>query len=246
MQWHDPSKKQSVYIGYDPRELSAYIVARNTAQRHSGPIPVRGLILRDLTMAGLYRRPTEVRDGRLHDTISDRPMSTEFALTRFLVPEMAQSGWALFMDCDMMVRASLQDLFAYCRDEMRDKAVCVVKHAHLVDDEGSTKMDGQAQLPYERKNWSSFMMFNADHPSNKRLTNDYVNSAKGLDLHQFKWLDDHEIGELPVMWNYLVGYTRFNGFVGNVHFTEGIPTMPGHENDEYADEWREELLRAIR
>lgn len=242
--WNDPDKKFSVYVGYDPRELQAFLVARETARRNSGPIPVHGLILNDLRVAGLYRRPTSIRDGRLHDEISDRPMSTEFALTRFLVPHMANSGWALFMDCDMMIRSSLYSLFQYCAEEMGDKAVVCVKHTHVVPP--GTKMDGQVQEPYIRKNWSSFMMFNVRHPSNKRLTTDYVNSARGLDLHQFRWLDDHEIGELPVTWNYLVGFSKFSGHVSNVHFTEGIPSMAGHENDEYADEWREELLKAVR
>ncbi|NBR29730.1 MAG: aminotransferase class V-fold PLP-dependent enzyme, partial [Betaproteobacteria bacterium] len=34
---------------------------------------------------------------------------------------------------------------------------------------------------------------------------DYVNTASGLELHQFKWLgDDSLIGELPHRWNHLV------------------------------------------
>lgn len=41
----------------------------------------------------------------------------------------------------------------------------------------------------------------------RALTPDYVNTATGLDLHQFKWLaNDELIGALPDRWNYLVGY----------------------------------------
>ena len=41
----------------------------------------------------------------------------------------------------------------------------------------------------------------------RALTPEYVNSATGLELHQFKWLGgDALIGELPHRWNHLVGY----------------------------------------
>ena len=40
----------------------------------------------------------------------------------------------------------------------------------------------------------------------KKLTVDYVNSATGLELHRFLWLDgEHEIGAIRGDWNHLVG-----------------------------------------
>ena len=37
------------------------------------------------------------------------------------------------------------------------------------------------------------------------LTPDFVNTATGLELHRFHWLEgDHEIGALPEGWNHLV------------------------------------------
>ena len=40
----------------------------------------------------------------------------------------------------------------------------------------------------------------------KNLTVDYVNSATGLELHRFLWLDgEHEIGAIRGDWNHLVG-----------------------------------------
>ena len=43
--------------------------------------------------------------------ISDAPMSTEFSISRFLVPALAKEGWALFLDADMLARANLMRLF---------------------------------------------------------------------------------------------------------------------------------------
>jgi len=100
-------------------------------------------------------------------------------------------------------------------------------------------MDGMVQTSYSRKNWSSVMLFNCSHPSNKNLTVDLVNTVPGRDLHRFCWLKDNEIGELPLEWNYLVGYSKLNGSKpALVHFTHGLPDLAGYEDQEYADEWR--------
>ena len=58
-----------------------------------------------------------------------------------------------------------------------------------------TKMDNQKQLGYDKKLWSSLMLFNMKHKDVKNLTSDKVNTMKGLDLHQFKWTSDDQIGE---------------------------------------------------
>jgi hypothetical protein len=231
--------KKSVWIGYDPREVDAYAVARQTASRNLlHTISVRGVVLDDLRSRGLYDRPTSVRDGRLWDDISEAPMSTEFAISRFLVPHLAGSGWAIFMDSDMLVRESLGHLFNLADPS---KAVMVVKHQY--DPPEGIKMDGQAQTRYARKNWSSVMLFNCDHPANQALTVDLINSAPGRDLHAFKWLPDELIGELDPRWNYLVGHTTGVPDPAVVHFTSGIPSMAGYGECEFAGEWRKELLR---
>ena len=48
-------------------------------------------------------------------------------------------------------------------------------------------------------------------PDVKNLTVEYVNSASGLELHQFKWLnDDSEIGGIEEFgWNFLVDVQEF-------------------------------------
>lgn len=225
----------SIFIGYDPRETEAFEVCRRSLRRHAIGSPITALDLPELRNIGLYNRPTSRRDGVLWDDISEAPMSTEFAISRFLTPLMAGSGLALFMDCDIMARHDLGPLFAQAEADP-SMAVWVVKHDYTP--KNGTKMDGQIQTSYGRKNWSSVMLFNVDHPSNKALTVDLINSVPGRDLHRFCWLQDEEIGELHPKWNFLVGVTDEEIDPVLVHFTNGTPQMAGYEDQPYADEWR--------
>ena len=226
----------SIWIGYDPREVAAFAVARESIRAWNRHVPVRGLVLDDLRQMGLYTRPTEKRVGRMFDVISDHYMSTEFAISRFLVPTLAKSGMAVFMDCDMLVRTNIVRMFDGID---KTKAVSCVKHDH--QPESQIKMDGQIQTVYARKNWSSVMVFNCDHPANKRLTPELVNKLPGRDLHAFCWLKDEEIGDLGPEWNWLCGYSPDTIDPCIVHFTEGGPWFRGFENVPYADEWRGRL-----
>lgn len=230
--------KRSIHIGFDPRQADGFAVTRaSISRRLTQPIKVHGLVLSDLRKRGLYSRPTSRRDGCLWDDISGAPMSTEFACSRFLLPALeGYDGWALFLDSDMLARTNLARLFSLCDPAA---AVMVVKHDH--QPANATKMDGQIQTNYARKNWSSVMAFNCGHPSNRALTVDLVNSVPGRDLHRFCWLKDDEIGGLDESWNYLVGHSNPTIKPDIVHFTDGIPSMAGYGDCEYADEWRAEL-----
>lgn len=226
----------SIWIGFDARWPGALAVARQSAERYAiDGVDIRGIVLGDMREQGLYWRPTSQKGEQLWDDISEAPMATEFAISRFLTPHLARRGFALFMDCDMLVRGYLRPIFDHARAHP-EIAVWCVKH-DFAPPEG-VKMDGQLQTLYARKNWSSVMLFNVEHPSNAKLTVDLINTVPGRDLHRFCWLEDHEIGELPAQWNYLVGHTRIDEAPQIVHFTDGIPSMPGYENVEYADEWR--------
>lgn len=224
----------SIFIGYDAREAEAFSVCRESVRhRLNAPVPTRGLVLSVLRKGGLYTRPTDMRDGRLWDVISGAPMATEFAISRFLVPTLARRGWALFMDCDMLVMENLHMLF---RNLDPRKAVYCVKHQH--EPTNTHKMDGQLQTFYARKNWSSFMVFNCEHPSNKALDLEMVNSLPGRDLHRFCWLKDDEIGELDPAWNYLVGHSDPKIQPKVIHWTNGGPWFKEYENEPYSDDWR--------
>lgn len=236
----------SIWVGFDKREGTAFGVARDTIKRKlTQQIPVYGLLLEDLKRRGLYTRPTEYRPSALDkpvmwDVISDAPMSTEHANARFLVPHLAnlvfngEADWAVFLDGDTMALGNLARLFKLLD---ASKAVYCVHHNHQPTT--TTKMDGQVQTSYNRKNWTSVMALNCRHPSVKALTPDVVNTLPGRDLHRFCWLKDEEIGELDPSWNFLVGHSDPTIKPNIVHFTDGVPDMPGYENVPYADEWRE-------
>ena len=73
------------------------------------------------------------------------------------------------------------------------------------------------------------------------LTPEYVNTASGLDLHQFKWLQGDElIGGLPHRWNHLVGYDAPEVDVSLAHFTIGGPYFEAYADCPLAGEWRAE------
>ena len=243
---------RTVWVGYDPREVSAFAVARASIMRRNGFMPVQGLVLEDLRARRLYTRPTawdfsSIDHPIMIDVLSKRPdydgrVSTEFAISRFLTPLLAKSGMAMFMDCDVLVLADVARAFEIA-EANKDKALFCVHHNH--EPAETVKMDGQVQLKYDRKNWSSVMIFNCDHPSNKKLTLEAVNALPGRDLHRFCWLEDDEIGELETAWNVLVGYTVCpNPKI--IHFTSGGPWMRGYEDVQYAHLWREELLHWVK
>lgn len=214
-----------IFIGYDPKEIVAYHVAcHSILEKASQPVRITPLNLRNL--------------GPLMTRERHNLQSTEFAFSRFLVPHLVNhTGWALFMDCDMLVRVDIAELFAL-RDEGR--AVMVCQHDYSPSTE--TKFLRQVQTPYAKKNWSSVMLFNA--PRCRKLTPDYVNTATGLELHQFKWLDSEtEIGALPLEWNWLVGEYPMNADAKIVHYTLGGPYFPETRDGDFSDEWRQTYAR---
>ena len=212
----------NVHIGYDSRESVAfYTLAHSILRRSSVPVTITPLMRSQLK--GLYTRtrgPTE---------------STEFSLTRFMVPALAEyRGWTLFMDCDMLCRADIRELFAHI-DRHRDKAVLVCKHDYVPKTERKFLDELHVQTKYPRKNWSSLMLLNNERC--RALTPDYVNSAPGLDLHRFKWLDDALIGSLPLEWNWLVGEYEYRPDAKIVHYTLGGPYFDQYRECDYAEEW---------
>lgn len=242
-----------VFIGYDGREPLGYQVALRSLRAQAGEQPqVTALVAAHLRGEGLYWRPEEFRAGVRYDVISNAPMSTEFALTRFLVPALCDfEGWAVFCDCDFLFRADINELFALADPA---KAVQVVQHNYAPLDR--VKMDNQPQAAYPRKNWSSLILWNCAHPAHRNLSLDDINSVPGLKLHSFWWLADALIGALPEQWNWLVGVSPTahltpalspheggEGEVKAVHFTTGTPDMHGHELDDFADEWWSYLQR---
>jgi len=219
-----------IFIGYDSREPDAYdVCARSLRERSSVPLAISAVKQDRLRLRGVYTRdPAE-------------KASTEFALTRFLVPHLTDyKGYALFMDCDFLWRADVCDLF-----DLADatKAVSVVQHDYTP--RAQWKMDGQPNVAYPRKNWSSLMLFNCQHPNVRELTPEVVNSRSPSWLHQFSWCGDDEIGALPQEWNWLEGeyeWPHDGTTPAAIHFTNGGPWFADHRSVRFGDLWEYELL----
>lgn len=217
----------NVFIGYDPREAVAFsVLAHSIHVRSSQPVSIAPLML------------SQLKD--IHTRERHPLQSTDFSFSRLLVPYLSgYSGWSLFMDCDMLVLDDIAKLWAL-RDERY--ATQVVKHRHVPKED--IKFLGAKQTRYEKKNWSSVILFN--NAMCRALTPEYVNAATGLELHQFKWLgNDDLIGELPHRWNHLVDYDAPNPDVSLVHYTIGGPYFEEYRDCEYAEVWREELRHML-
>ena len=221
------------FIGYDSKEDIAYRVCKYSINKHAASFAnVQSLKLYELVAKGMYTRNV------------DPLASTEFTYSRFLVPAiMNYEGWAVFCDCDFLF---FEDISKLLNELDPEKAVFCVKHDYTPKEKH--KMDGQKQTIYPRKNWSSFIVYNCGHPSNKKLSIDLVNKETGSYLHQFKWLNDNEIGSLDERWNWLEGWTSQHNTQKPyaVHFTRGGPWFDEWQDVEFASEWistRDEYLK---
>lgn len=208
-----------VFIGYDGRETVAYnVLAHSINARASQPVTIAPLMLSQLK--NIFQRERHPLQ------------STDFSFSRFLTPYLSDyTGWSVFMDCDMLMLDDIARLWAL-RDERY--AVMAIKHDHVPKEE--RKFLNEPQSKYEKKNWSSVMLFN--NARCRALSPEYVNAASGLELHQFKWLaDDRLIGALPSRWNHLVGYDAPRADAALVHYTLGGPYFDEYSNCEYSREW---------
>src|SRR5262245_657334 len=222
-----------IYIGWDSREPEAYDVAKVSLERRASvPVSIMPIKVDELRARGLYRRD------------KDPLASTEFTYSRFFTPALAGfSGWALFCDCDFLWLGRIAGLLDY---QCKPEAVDSEQHDYTPKD--TVKMDGAVQTTYPRKNWSSLMLFNCDHPSVRKLTPDLINRETGAYLHRMQWTADAEIGALPVEWNWLEGWNQkpAQGTPKAVHFTRGEPWFENWQDVDYGDLWRAERAEMER
>jgi lipopolysaccharide biosynthesis glycosyltransferase len=218
-----------VFVGYDTREDIAWQVCKHSIISKNKNADVQPLKLLTLQEQGWYTRQ------------EDKLGSTEFTFSRFLIPELCNfNGWALFCDCDIIFLEDIKTLF----DQADDKYAVMCVHHNYTPKEGH-KMDGQTQTLYPRKNWSSMVLWNCGHPSNKQIDMELVNdpNTTGKYLHRFSWLKDEEIGQISHEWNWLVGWYKEpeDGTPKALHYTEGGPWFENYRNCEYHEMWKKEL-----
>ena len=207
----------NVFIGFDEGEKVSYHILSESIRRQSSvPVSITPLCLSNIPEFKRELQPNQ---------------STEFAFSRFLVPYLSDyKGWSLFLDSDMMFRDDIKNLWNMID---KDKSIMCCKHDYVPKQ--NVKFRGAKNEPFPKKNWSSFMLMNNQRC--KMLTKEYVETASGLELHQFKWTHEENVGELPLDWNWLVGEYDYNKNAKNVHWTLGGPYFKDYKNSEYADEW---------
>lgn len=218
----------NIYIGWDSREVKAWhTLAHSIIQHASQPVNLIPLKQDQLRWVGAYWRS------------KDQLASTEFSLTRFLVPYLSGfDGYSIFMDCDMLCQADITNLITIAKQDPA-KAVWVVKHDYTPST--ATKMDGCTQTAYPKKNWSSLMVFN--NALCQALTPDYVNVVPPSDLHQLKWIPEEQIGELGKTWNWLAGEYELNPTANVIHYTLGGPWFKTYTQTPETDQWMNEWHR---
>ena len=213
-----------IFIGWDSRETEAYKVCVRSLEKYaSQELDITPIVKDTLIETGEYYRP------------QPEAGSVEFTYTRFLVPYLANyDGWALFIDCDFLFTRDVSELFDMANDKY---ALMCAKHDYIP--KNSIKMDGQKQVSYPRKNWSSCILWNCGHPANIILNPDVVSKESGAFLHRFYWLPDESIGDIPLEWNWLEGeYDKPDTPPAAIHFTNGGPWFENYQNTDYADLWR--------
>jgi len=212
--------KIPIVVGFDQREAVAYhTFAQSVLEKSS--LPVLFLPLSMNTLRG-YK-----------ETHNDK--SNDFVYSRFLTPYLHNfEGWAIFADGDMVCQSDIKELWDL-RDET--KALQVVMHDYKT--KFNQKYLGNTNENYPRKNWSSLILWNCSHPKHKILTPDFISSQTGKYLHRFSWLDDKEIGELPIDWNWLAIEYPNNPRAKIIHYTLGTPCFRDYRNTEMAGAWHE-------
>lgn len=206
-----------IFCGYDSREAVGFHVwAHSVISRASVPVQIIPL------------------DHRVLGASDRGDSSTAFNYARFLVPWLARSGHAIWMDgADMLCLDDVAKLW-----EMRDYQ-SAVKVVRIPEYEATQpKFLGQANPSHPRKNWSSVMLYWVDHQACRNLTPARVASMTGADLHRFSWCAEKWLGTLPAEWNVLAGESVPKPAAPSlIHYTLGIPAFAGYSGCEYAEDW---------
>jgi len=217
--WRMRMDKLKVFIGWDSREDIAYQVAKYSIQKYDPDIEVIPLKLYELREQGCYWRA------------GDKKASTEFTISRFLVPFLSgYQGYSLFMDCDVLAFGDMKHIF---KEVKGNHDVWCVQHDY--SPKSTMKMDGQMQHIYPKKNWSSVMLFN--NAKCITLTPKLVNEETPMYLHRMNWAES--IGNLHNKWNSLAGYYKEDPML--VHYTDGGPWFKKYRECPYNKEWKQTL-----
>lgn len=210
-----------VFIGYDAREKIAFhVLSHSIIQNSSIPVLISPINLNNLKK--FYKRKKGKKD------------STEFSISRFLTPYLSSyQGYSLFLDCDFIVTDDIAKILSIAKSDPNKVLWCVKHKNYLPKDK--KKFLNEKQLPYQMKNWSSFVVFN--NKKCKKLTPKFIEKTHGLILHQFKWIKNNLIGSLPKRWNVLVGEQKIPKNFSALHFTRGGPYFKKYRKSPMSSLW---------
>ena len=213
------SKLLNIFVGFDQKEAVAYhTFVQSIIENSSIPLSITPLAENNLD----------------HYSEKHTDGTNKFTYSRFLVPYLMDfKGWAIFADGDMVCLSDLRELKQFFDPNI---AVSVVKHNYKT--KYKTKYFGQKNEDYPRKNWSSVIVWNCQHPKNKILTPDFISQKEGSFLHRFNWLKDEEIGELPKSWNWLAMEYEEKKDLDLIHYTLGTPCFKEYSNKPLSEFWK--------
>ena len=219
--------KITLVVGFDQREAIAYhTFCQSIIDKTS--LPVQFI---PLASNSLFFYNENHKDG-----------SNDFIYSRFLTPFICNfDGFAIYADGDMVCNTDIAELAGLFDST---KAVQLVKHDYIT--KRSVKYFGNKNFNYPRKNWSSLVIFNCQHPSNKILTPEYIQAHDGAFLHRFQWLQDDEIGELDIKWNYLAIEYQACSDAKLIHYTLGTPCLEDFKNSEMSESWHAAYKKVIQ
>jgi lipopolysaccharide biosynthesis glycosyltransferase len=218
-----------IFVGFDGKiePIAYHTFCQSIIERSSIPVSFTPLALNTLS--------------EYKETHTDG--SNAFIYSRFLVPYLCDfKGMALFVDGDMICRTDIAELLWEYDDQ--DEAVKVVKHYYQT--KHPIKYLGAKNEDYEKKNWSSVMLWNCGHHLNRQLTPRFVMEKDGKYLHRFQWLKhEDQVGKLDNTWNWLAEEYEYNPDAKLIHYTIGTPCFKGYQNGDYSQEWFETYQRMI-
>ena len=216
----------NIFVGFDQKEAIAYhTFVQSLIENSTIPLSITPLAENNLD----------------HYTEKHTDGTNKFTYSRFLVPYLMNfNGWAIYADGDMVCLEDIKKLW-----DLRDNkyAVQVVKHDYKT--KIKNKYWGNKNEDYPRKNWSSLILWNCNHPSHKVLTPDFIREQTGAFLHRFSWVKDQEIGGLAKEWNWLAMEYEDKKDLNLIHYTIGTPCFKEYQNTSLSSYWKKYFLNSL-
>ena len=133
----EKNKLLNIFIGYDPNEIVAYHTCVQSIIDNS-KVPLKITPLKLSHFKNFYKRKKRKVD------------STEFSISRFLVPYLSNyKGYSFYLDCDIIINSNLDDLIQQIHKTKTNTDLWCVKHNYKPIEE--KKFNNNKQYVYNKK-----------------------------------------------------------------------------------------------